>query len=363
MERLYVNGDFNTRADYCERFGHDLLTGAAVDPEKYRAADPMGRAFIKAADYQPPLERPDQEFPFFLTTGRIVYHWHTRTKTARTKELNRIAPEAFVEISPEDARESGIADGEEVQVESRRGMVQLPARIAEIHRGHLFIPFHYGYWDRPGHPRAANELTITEWDSVSKQPHFKYAEVRIRKMSGTIQPVSTAPMVEDLRAASEEPRPHSHVAPYLRLQYMNEEQLAYALLNVAQEHKKEPDIEEICGLLAAWSIEHVKTLKSLLPLYPVDPKDQTPEAKTLFSVLFHGPRQGGVGLLRDLEELWLLASQVHIGWTALDQAAKAKFDRRLEQICESLGQQTDRQRQWLQHRIKQASSMSLNMST
>jgi ferredoxin-nitrate reductase len=56
-----------------------------------------------------------------------------------------------------------------------------PARIGDIIPGHVFIPFHYGYWDESGRSRAANELTITEWDPVSKQPHFKYAAVSIQK--------------------------------------------------------------------------------------------------------------------------------------------------------------------------------------
>jgi anaerobic selenocysteine-containing dehydrogenase len=68
-------------------------------------------------------------------------------------------------------------------VESRRGTVRGAAQIGDIIPGHLFIPFHYGYWDddEEQHDRAANELTLTVWDPVSKQPHFKYAAVRINK--------------------------------------------------------------------------------------------------------------------------------------------------------------------------------------
>jgi ferredoxin-nitrate reductase len=68
-----------------------------------------------------------------------------------------------------------------VEVTSRRGKVVEPVRIGNIIPGHVFIPFHYGYWDKPGRSRAANELTITEWDPVSKQPHFKYAAVNLQK--------------------------------------------------------------------------------------------------------------------------------------------------------------------------------------
>ena len=179
---LYTDGVFATDADYCETYGQDFDTGASVSEEEYRANNPKGRALIKPADYQPPHEQPDADYPFWLTTGRIVYHFHTRTKTGRSQALYDAAPDAFVQISNEDAVKYGIAEGDWVEVESRRGKVTEPARIGDIIPGTVFIPFHYGYWDNPDRTRAANELTITEWDPVSKQPHFKYAAVRLRKV-------------------------------------------------------------------------------------------------------------------------------------------------------------------------------------
>lgn len=179
---LYTDGVFNTDADYCETYGHDLVTGAAVTSEEYRAHDPKGKAFLKAADYQPPHEQPDEEYPLWLTTGRVVYHFHTRTKTGRSLQLQQAAPDAFVQISTADAAKYGIVEGEAIEITSRRGRVVEPARVGGIEPGLVFIPFHYGYWDNPDRPRAANELTITEWDPVSKQPHYKYAAVRIRKV-------------------------------------------------------------------------------------------------------------------------------------------------------------------------------------
>jgi anaerobic selenocysteine-containing dehydrogenase len=196
-ERLYTDGVFSTSADYCETYGHDLATGAAITPEQFRANDPKGRAVIKAADYHPPKEEPDEGYPLWLTTGRDVHHFHTRTKTGKSPELYAAAPDAYVQISPQDAERYGISQGDIVEVESRRGKVQAPARIGDILPGHVFVPFHYGYWDadgrpadggvgqnghRPEHARAANEMTITAWDPVSKQPHFKYAAVKIRKV-------------------------------------------------------------------------------------------------------------------------------------------------------------------------------------
>jgi anaerobic selenocysteine-containing dehydrogenase len=180
---IYTDGVFHTSVEDCESFGFDMTTGGAYTEDEYKAIDPRGKAFIRAADYEPPHEEPDEEYPLWLTTGRLVYHFHTRTKTGRSKELQDAAPESFVQISHEDAAKYGIADGDMIEVESRRGKVLEPAKVGDIDPGLLFIPFHYGYWDKHDRARAANELTIVEWDPVSKQPHFKYSAVRIRKVA------------------------------------------------------------------------------------------------------------------------------------------------------------------------------------
>jgi anaerobic selenocysteine-containing dehydrogenase len=190
-EHIYTDGIFNTSADYCETYGHDMITGGEISPEEYKANDPGGRAIIRAADYQPPHELPDKEYPLMLTTGRLVYHFHTRTKTGRSPQLNNAAPDAFVQLSKEDAATYGISEGDMVHVESSRGEMYAPTKIGKIIPGLIFIPFHYGYWDKPGRLRAANELTIFEWDAISKQPHFKYTAVRIKKADKGIKGVIT----------------------------------------------------------------------------------------------------------------------------------------------------------------------------
>lgn len=180
-KHLYTDGVFNTEFKCSETYGHDMDTGAAVTPEEYMVINPKGKAFLRGAHYRPPHEMPDQEYPLMLTTGRVVYHFHTRTKTGRSKELHDAAPDAYVQISEEDAAKYEIAEGDMVEVTSRRGKITEPAKIGNIIAGHVFIPFHYGYWDDPERKRAANELTITEWDPVSKQPHYKYSAVKIKK--------------------------------------------------------------------------------------------------------------------------------------------------------------------------------------
>jgi len=184
-ERLYTDGFFNTGYEICETFGYDIITGVERKKEHYKANDPKGKAILVAADYETPHEEPDDQYPLWLTTGRSVYHFHTRTKTGRSKELNDAEPEVYVEISQEDADSYGIKEGEMIKVESRRGSVKATARISDIIPGTIFIPFHYGYWDDSSddHERAANELTLPVWDPVSKQPHFKYAAVRLAKLN------------------------------------------------------------------------------------------------------------------------------------------------------------------------------------
>ncbi|MGR6321568.1 nitrate reductase [Micromonospora soli] len=202
-ERLYTDGVFNTDPDYCETYGQDLTTGAELLPDEYRAKQPGGRAFLHGAPYQPSPEVPSADYPLLLTTGRTVYQFHTRTKTGRAAQLVHAAPESWVELSPADADRLGVGEGDLVRVESPRGAVRGRARICGVRPGVVFVPFHYGYWDAadgaaPGegrHDRAANELTITAWDPVSKQPIFKVAAVRVVKEADSGGRPSPAPTV------------------------------------------------------------------------------------------------------------------------------------------------------------------------
>jgi anaerobic selenocysteine-containing dehydrogenase len=187
QQRLYTDFDFPSHAEYCESYGHDLLTGGSVGQESYKAIRPDGRAMLKSAPYSGPHEPPDDQYPLRLTTGRSVYHFHTRTKTGRTPELAEAAPEVWVELAADDAGARGLAEGDLVEVVSRRGRIVAPVRVSDIRPGTVFAPFHYGYWDAPPgapdrRPTAANELTITEWDPVSKQPMFKSGAVEVRRL-------------------------------------------------------------------------------------------------------------------------------------------------------------------------------------
>jgi anaerobic selenocysteine-containing dehydrogenase len=196
-ERLYVDRLFPTAVDICEDFGYDFLTGAAKERKDYAELNADGRALLHGVHYVAPAEPPRDDYPLQLTTGRTVYHFHTRTKTGRTPELDAAAPEVWVELAVSDATELGVAEGDVVRVESPRGAVVGRARLSGIRPGSVFVPFHYGAWNAPdaegADRRAANELTIRAWDPVSKQPLLKSAAVRVVKVAPSAGIPSPAP--------------------------------------------------------------------------------------------------------------------------------------------------------------------------
>ncbi|MFE1316315.1 molybdopterin oxidoreductase family protein [Kitasatospora phosalacinea] len=200
-ERLYTDGISWAAPDTCETYGRDLVTGASVSETEYRALNPDGRAVLKAAEYLPPHEDVSPDYPLQLTTGRTLYHFHTRTKTGRTPQLDAAAPEMRVEIGAGEAHRRGLGEGDRVEVATARGAVRARLRVTALRDGLLFLPFHYGYWDTPGRTgpgpdggRAANETTPTDWDPVSKQPLYKTAAARLTRLApadGTPAPAPT----------------------------------------------------------------------------------------------------------------------------------------------------------------------------
>jgi len=212
-ERIYVDGEFWSAPDYCESYGKDLITGAPVSPVEYKAMNPSAKAVLKAAEYLPPHELPSEEFPYQLITGRTIYQFHTRTKTGRSPQLQRAAPDVWVELSPREAQTHDVNEGDLLEITSPRGVVHARARITRIRDGVLFLPFHYGYWDTEagyepdGHPRAANELTVTDWDPCSKQPIFKTAAAAFRVLAPSEGRVAPAPTTTASAPASGEVPP------------------------------------------------------------------------------------------------------------------------------------------------------------
>lgn len=134
-ERLFEDGVFFTDIEYCESFGHDLETGTPLSKTEYEALNPAGRAILKSCSYIPAPEGPTDEYPLQLSTGRNVYHFHTRTKTGRSKPLQDAFSEPIIRVNEEDAQQLRISDGEQVVVKSIRGQVQVKAAIGKISKG------------------------------------------------------------------------------------------------------------------------------------------------------------------------------------------------------------------------------------
>ncbi len=135
-----------------------------------------GKGSFFPIPYRAPAEQADREFPFWLTTGRIGFHYHTRTMTGVSPSLQKEAEQNYMEMNPFDAAELGIEEGEAVKVVSRRGEIQIKARLTfGVGRQVLFIPFHFV-------EGAANVLTNTAIDPVAKIPEFKVGAVRVEKI-------------------------------------------------------------------------------------------------------------------------------------------------------------------------------------
>ena len=137
-------------------------------------AHPDGRARFVPVDHRDAAELPDEEYPLFGTTGRILQHYQTGAQTRRVAELAAAAPEAFVEVHPDTARRAGLADGKLAKVCSRRGTVIATVRcVPTLRYDTVFLPFHF-----PG-DGTANAITNPALDPVSRMPEFKVSAVRL----------------------------------------------------------------------------------------------------------------------------------------------------------------------------------------
>lgn len=135
-----------------------------------------GKGRFIPVKHSPPAETTNKEYPYILTTGRILYQFHTRTMTGKVKGLNEIAPANLVHINSEDAENLGIKSGDRVEVRSKRGKIAASSLVSpRIKKGVVFIPFHYA--DSP-----ANILTNPALDPKAKIPEFKVCAVDLKKI-------------------------------------------------------------------------------------------------------------------------------------------------------------------------------------
>jgi formate dehydrogenase alpha subunit len=135
-----------------------------------------GKGLFSAITWHGPEERPDKEYPLVLSTGRVLYQYHTGTMTRRSRVLEESAPSPFVEMNPADADNLELTDGETVQASSRRGKITLPVRVTDrVPAGMVFMPFHYK-------EASANLLTNDALDPVCKIPEAKVCAIKVEKL-------------------------------------------------------------------------------------------------------------------------------------------------------------------------------------
>ena len=138
---------------------------------------PDNKAWIWLRPYEPAAESPDNEYPFWLNTGRVLEHWHTGSMTRRVPILHRAVPEAYVEINPDDAAQLGITNGSKVKITSRRGSMVMKASIngrGNPPKGMVFVPFFDEKY-------LINEVTLDAFCPISKQPDYKKCAVKVER--------------------------------------------------------------------------------------------------------------------------------------------------------------------------------------
>lgn len=171
-----ADGSFReTRWRFSEFDDPFVTKGKGID--FYHSVTTDGRAQIWFCPYEAHPEEPDQEYPFWLCTGRVVEHWHTGTMTMRVPQLSGAMPNSYCELHAEDAAQAGIANGDDVIVATRRGEIRLKAWIngrGRPPKGSLFVPF----FDEK---RLINLITLDATCPISKEPDYKKCAARIRK--------------------------------------------------------------------------------------------------------------------------------------------------------------------------------------
>jgi assimilatory nitrate reductase catalytic subunit len=178
-------------------YSHDPLTGEPVpdhpgtprlfEPGSYnpvaKGAGPFyfpdGRARFNVADYRTPVDDVSEEYPIFLTTGRVISQFLSGTQTRRIGPLVKQYPEPRIELHPRLAARLGIAEGEWATAETRRGSITLRAMVVTtIRPDTIFIPYHWGG------PKSANQLTVAAQDPISRIPQYKVCGCRLREADG-----------------------------------------------------------------------------------------------------------------------------------------------------------------------------------
>ena len=158
--------------------GEDPYVGKGDGISFYMAKAGDQKAIAWARPYEPPPEVPDDQYPFWLCTGRVLEHWHTATMTGRVPALKQAMPRAYVELNVEDANQLDVKTGDQVRIRSRRGSIDLPVWLrgrSSCPPGTVFVPF----FDET---KLINEVTLDAYCPMSKEPDYKKCAVRLEKV-------------------------------------------------------------------------------------------------------------------------------------------------------------------------------------
>jgi formate dehydrogenase alpha subunit len=167
-DRLDELGSLQWPCPTTDHAGTKFLHGAKIA---------RGLGLFRPAVFKPSAELPCAEYPLIMTTGRVLYHYHTRTMTGKVDGLNKLSPESFVEINPAMAKKLGIKDGDKIAVSTRRGKIESTAKLTEkLKESVIFMPFHFA-------DGAANTLTNPVLDPIAKIPEYKSCAAKVELLN------------------------------------------------------------------------------------------------------------------------------------------------------------------------------------
>jgi formate dehydrogenase major subunit len=168
-QRLQAEGAVTYPADAPNKPGNEILFATGYPTQS-------GRGKIVPAAVRPPDEIPDEQYPFVLSTGRVLEHWHTGAMTRRSSVLDELEPEAMAFLAPRDVERLGLSRGDMIKVSTRRGAIEIKVRVdSDVPNGMVFIPFCYA-------EAAANLLTNPALDPYGKIPEFKFCAAQVEPL-------------------------------------------------------------------------------------------------------------------------------------------------------------------------------------
>ncbi|KAI5449249.1 hypothetical protein NCC49_005165 [Naganishia albida] len=360
--RLYDDGKFFTKPEEAESFGHDLELGTPISPADYAKMNPNGRAILKGCQYRAALDDVCEEYPFTLATGRNHLHFHTRTKTGRSKRLRHADHDPYVQIHEEDAKELDIKDGDFVIVETRNGKAELPAKLGKIEKGQVFIPFHWGAHQQGGHDHmngravAANELTQPAWDFISKQPIFKTAGVKLTKVtSGKPEVLSgQGPAIESLEkpayATAQGKDDFTNRERHLEGDESTDKILGELVIRL----KGDAEISAGLMILRDYLRQAVELMKPMSDKYGANTQGAQRDTEAITTALFPDSRSGmgGFELLMDLHGVYSMFGMMNSFMIALEPVSMAVQDIDFRGRVEPAHKLVNRCMQWCQSQIR-----------